>query len=49
MEKDVFGTIFYNGRMVDLDKEDIGTLEKISKELKVQDEELKNKVLSIFG
>ena len=49
MEKDIFGTIFFDGKLVDLDKENIENLEKMSNELKSKDEELKKKILTIFG
>ena len=49
MKEDKFGTIMYNGKIVDVDTEDIETLKKISKELKEKNEELEKKSEKIFN
>ena len=49
MIEDKFGTIMYNGKVVDIDTEDIEKLKKISKELKEKNEELEKKSEKIFN
>lgn len=49
MDKDVFGSIMYSGKMVNLDKENIESLEKMSQELKEKCNTLKKKANSIFN
>ena len=48
MKNEVFGSIMYDGKMINLDKENIETLEKISQELKEKCDTLKNKSATIF-
>lgn len=49
MEEDKFGTVMYNGKIVNVDTEDIEILKKISKELKEKNEELEKKSEKIFN
>lgn len=49
MEEDKFGTVMYNGKIVNVDTEDIEILKRISKELKEKNEELEKKSEKIFN
>lgn len=48
MENDIFGSVVYDGKMINLDKESIENLEKISEELKIKTESLKSKMITVF-
>lgn len=48
MENDTFGSTMIDGRMVNIDKEDINTLRKYSEELKQKVNILNGKVENIF-
>ncbi len=48
MENDIFGSVMYDGKMINLDKESIENLEKISEELKIKTESLKSKMITVF-
>ena len=48
MENDIFGSVMYDGKMINLDKESIENLEKISEELKIKTESLKSKIITVF-
>lgn len=49
MKKENFGTIMYNGRMVNLDESSISDLEKISENLKENERKLKEKLMTIYN
>ena len=49
MSKDVFGTVMYDGKMINLDSENIEKLEKISKELKEKCSTVVKKAEGIFN
>ena len=49
MKEEKFGTIFYDGKIVDLDKEDIEKLKNLSKELKDKSRALDKKAEYIFN
>lgn len=46
--KDVFGNVMYEGKMINVDKEDIENLKKISKDLKEKNKKLEEKIEKIF-
>ena len=46
--KDVFGNVMYDGKMINVDKEDIENLKKISKDLKEKNKKLEEKIEKIF-
>lgn len=48
MENEIFGSVMYNGKMINLDKENIENLEKISQDLKIECETLKAKMITVF-
>jgi hypothetical protein len=48
MKKEMFGTIMYDGKMINLDSTEIEKLEKISSDLKEKCESLKKKSEVIF-
>ena len=48
MKEDVFGSIMYDGKMVNIDKEDVEKLKTISDELKKKASILNQKAESIF-
>ena len=49
MEKDFFGSITYDGKMINLDKEKVDKLEEISVALKEKCSELREKANSMFN
>ena len=49
MKEDTFGSIMYGGKLIDLDKEDIDKLKKISKELSQKNDMLEQKAEKIFN
>lgn len=49
MKEDTFGTIMYDGKLIDIDKEDIEKLKKISKELSEKNDILEQKAEKIFN
>ena len=49
MKEDTFGTIMYDGKLIDIDKEDIEKLKKISKELSEKNDMLEQKAEKIFN
>lgn len=49
MKEDTFGTIMYDGKLIDIDKEDIEKLKKISKELSEKNNILEQKAEKIFN
>ena len=49
MNEDTFGSVMYDGKLIDLDKEDIEKIKKISKELSERNDELEKKVEKIFN
>lgn len=49
MKEDIFGSIMYDGKMINVDKEKIETLENISKELKEKNKKLEQKAENIFN
>lgn len=48
MKEDKFGNIVYDGKTINLDKEDIENLKKISSELKEKNKNLEEKIEKIF-
>ena len=48
MKDELFGTISYDGKMINLDKDNIEDLKKISSELKERQKNLEIKVENIF-
>ena len=48
MKEELFGTIMYDGKMYNLDKDDIDELVKISQELKEKAQNLEEKVEKVF-
>lgn len=48
MDKEKFGSIIFDGRMINLDSENIETLEKIESNLQEKENNLKNKVITVF-
>lgn len=48
MKEDLFGTVFYNGKLINVDTEDIEKLKKISEELKEKNNKLEEKSEKIF-
>ena len=48
MEKDTFGSTMIEGKMINIDKEDINTLKKYSDELKQKVNLLNDKVENVF-
>lgn len=48
MKEDVFGTIAYEGKMINVDKENIENLKKISSDLKEKNKRLEEKAEKIF-
>ena len=48
MKDDVFGSIMYQGKMINVDKEDIEKLKNISKELKKENSKLEEQIEKIF-
>ncbi len=48
MDKEKFGSIILDGRMINLDSENIETLEKIESNLQEKENNLKNKVITVF-
>jgi hypothetical protein len=48
MKEELFGTISYDGKMINLDKDNIEDLKKISSELKERQKNLEIKVENIF-
>lgn len=48
MKEDLFGNIVYQGKMINVDQEDIENLKKISKELKEVNKKLDEKAENIF-
>ena len=49
MKDDLFGNIMYEGKMVNVDKENIENLRKISSELKEKNKRLEEKADNIFN
>ena len=49
MKEDIFGSVMYDGKLIDIDKEDIEKLKKISKELKEKNKKLEEKSENIFN
>ncbi len=48
MKEELFGNVMYNGKMINVDTEDIEALKKISSELKEKNKQLEEKVENIF-
>lgn len=48
MKQEVFGNITYEGKLVNVDKEDIEKLKEISKNLKEKNKKLEQKIDGIF-
>lgn len=48
MDKEKFGSIILDGKMIDLDSENIENLEKIESKLQERENDLKNKVITVF-
>ena len=48
MKEELFGSIMYNGKLVDIDKEDIENLKNISKDLREKNKILEEKIENIF-
>ena len=48
MNKDIFGNIFYEGKIIDIDKEDINKLKEISQKLVEKNRTLEEKMDKIF-
>ncbi len=48
MTEEKFGSMMYNGKMINLDTENVEMLEKISNELKLKSESIKKKAEVIF-
>ena len=49
MKNEVFGNIIYKGKMINLDKEDIIELERISDNLENKIESLNSKMITVFN
>ncbi len=49
MKEDLFGNIMYDGKMINVDTEDIEKLSKISEELKEKNKKLEEKIENIFN
>ncbi|MBR1540889.1 MAG: hypothetical protein IJ629_07115 [Clostridia bacterium] len=49
MKDDLFGNIMYEGKMINVDKENIENLRKISSELKEKNKRLEEKADNIFN
>ncbi|MBR2290232.1 MAG: hypothetical protein IJ867_06575 [Clostridia bacterium] len=49
MKEDIFGSIMYNGKMVNVDTEEIEVLRNISSELKEKNKRLEETVEKIFN
>lgn len=49
MKEELFGSIMNNGKLVDIDKEDIENLKKISEELRERNKILEDKTENIFN
>ena len=48
MKDDVFGSIMYNGKLINVDKEDVQNLKKISAELKDKNKKLEDRMEKIL-
>lgn len=48
MKNENFGSIMYDGKIIDIDKSDIKELQKISKDLKEKSQDLNNKIITVF-
>ncbi len=48
MKEDIFGNVLYNGKMVNIDKESVENLKKISSDLKEKNKKLEEKAEKIF-
>lgn len=48
MKQDVFGSIIYDGKMINVDQEEIENLRKISLEIREKNKSLEEKVEKIF-
>ena len=49
MKEELFGSIMYNGKMIDIDKEDVESLKKIAEELKEKNKIIEEKTENIFN
>lgn len=49
MKEELFGSIMYNGKMINVDKENIEVLKNISNELKEKNKKLEVSVEKIFN
>ncbi len=48
MKNEKFGSIMFDGKMIDLDRADINELKKVETKLKEKENNLKDKVVTIF-
>lgn len=48
MKNEKFGSIMYEGKIVNIDMSNINDLEKISKELEEKEKNLKEKIFTVF-
>lgn len=48
MKSNSFGSIMYDGKIIDIDKNDIDELQKISKDLKEKSQDLNSKIITVF-
>lgn len=48
MKNEKFGSIVIDGKMIDLDRSKIEDLEKIEKDLEIQEKSLKQKITTVF-
>lgn len=49
MKNEKFGSIMFDGKMIDIDRTNIEELEKIETKLKENEKNLKSKVVTIFN
>lgn len=49
MKSEKFGSIMFDGKMIDIDRTNIEELEKIETKLKENEKNLKSKVVTIFN
>ena len=48
MKKESFGSIIYNGKMINLDTSNVSDLEKMKKDLYKKEKNLKEKIVAVF-
>ena len=48
MDKEKFGSVILDGKMIDLDRENIENLEQVEAKLQEREKDLKNKIFTVF-